>query len=154
MSASPDEEVRTSLAMADAVYATLCAFCKDMCVAVLKRARSMDASDQMKLEEKHTARAYEFWTSIVRGYSRCNLPKGSDKLIAVSGVAKKLQPPLDDNFVTGLWRKQLAHGLAWGRADDSNSAVSTFGLRRAAYRALSWPWASLDGETVHPVHDN
>jgi hypothetical protein len=56
--------------------------------------------------------ACELWALIVNEYSRCSLAKGSDKLITISGVAKTLQPALDDSFVAGSWRKRLAHGLA------------------------------------------
>ena len=42
--------------------------------------------------------AYEIWSRIVKAYSKCLLTKPEDKLIAISGIAKKLSPIIGVNM--------------------------------------------------------
>ncbi|RYP70250.1 hypothetical protein DL771_005553 [Monosporascus sp. 5C6A] len=83
--------------------------------------------------------AYETWCKIVASYTECNLSQEKDKLVAISGVAKRLQPYLDDVPCAGLWRKSLSHGLTW-TSDEGGQLY-----RPKAYRAPSWSWASVEG---------
>jgi hypothetical protein len=51
------------------------------------------------------------WNVVVRNFSVCALTRSEDKLVAISGVAKALQPVFQDEYLAGLWRKQLIAGL-------------------------------------------
>lgn len=62
----------------------------------------------------------------------------SDKLAAISGVAKMVQSVVRDEYVAGMWRKNLVYQLSW----FSNGHT----VRPSVYRAPSWSWASIDGE--------
>ena len=96
------------------------------------------------------------WLKIVRTYSTCGLTKPSDKLVAISGIAKAFQalslgssvPRMeskdnsgDDNnaaYVAGHWRSTFPATLLW--------STRSSGSRPAEYRAPTWSWASVDGE--------
>ncbi|GAB1192685.1 hypothetical protein APSETT444_001879 [Aspergillus pseudonomiae] len=82
-----------------------------------------------------TMRAH--WYRLVALYSRRSLTFPSDKLPAMSGIAKEYGKVLGDTYVAGLWGNSLVEGLTW----------QPLGKCRAVrqYRAPSWSWASVDG---------
>jgi hypothetical protein len=79
------------------------------------------------------------WSKIVEHYSSCNLTKGEDKLIALSGLASRLQERLKDEYLAGMWRSCLLDSLLWVADPEFHPK------RSAEYRAPSWSWASIDG---------
>jgi hypothetical protein len=83
------------------------------------------------------------WVETVAQYSRCNLTKAGDKLIAISGIAKWLQQKTNDRYINGLWWKNIEHLLLWSTESGSNQ-------RPEMYRAPSWSWASVDGPVRWP----
>jgi hypothetical protein len=78
------------------------------------------------------------WMEVVNAYSRRALSKSEDKLLAISGIAEKWAEATGDEYLAGLWRRNLPLGLLW---------VSGFpGVERPYYRAPSWSWASTDNQ--------
>jgi hypothetical protein len=77
------------------------------------------------------------WHTIVEIYTRCNLTYGSDKLVAISGIAREIQGKSKDQYLAGLWSRQMEIQLCW-------IAESRWEPRPKTYRAPSWSWASLD----------
>jgi hypothetical protein len=78
----------------------------------------------------------ELWHSILWTYGHLALTKPSDKLPAISGLARIFAENLNDTYVAGLWRKNLIEGLLW----------TGLWVRQApVYCAPSWSWASVDG---------
>ncbi|KAK3321786.1 hypothetical protein B0H66DRAFT_474098, partial [Apodospora peruviana] len=59
------------------------------------------------------------WRNVVTQYSGCKLTKTSDKLVAISGLAKRVaahkQP--HDRYVAGLWSKSIHIDLCWKAID-------------------------------------
>jgi hypothetical protein len=53
------------------------------------------------------------WSDIVGTYSRTSLTFASDKLVAVSALAKQMKATLNDEYVAGLWRTPLVTQLLW-----------------------------------------
>lgn len=92
---------------------------------------------------------YGIWGYIVRQYTRGELSKPGDKLVAISGIAKLMQRYLggEDEYVAGLWKRHLVHQLLW--EVESKQAVQ----RPEEYRAPSWSWAAVDGEIRQPYGD-
>ena len=82
------------------------------------------------------------WIQVVEFYSRCKLTRGSDKLIALSGVASHIQKLMDDKYVAGLWRGNLTSLLLWRVSYRRLGEL----IERPGdyYRAPSLSWASLD----------
>jgi hypothetical protein len=54
-----------------------------------------------------------FWIDVVQNYGRCSVTKPEDRLIAIAGVAKSIQPLLKDEYLAGLWKKDLPYNLVW-----------------------------------------
>lgn len=86
---------------------------------------------------------YEVWGSLLDIYVKCALTKPYDKFIAIAGLAKEFGKHTEDEYVAGLWRKNLINGLLWHVGD-----VTIFPLqpstRPQQYRAPSWSWAAVD----------
>jgi len=69
----------------------------------------------------------------------------SDKLIALSGIAKALHesnPEMYDQYLAGIWKCQLPGALLW----KPRSKIESLQNNKAEYRAPSWSWASVDGQ--------
>ncbi|PMD34225.1 HET-domain-containing protein [Hyaloscypha variabilis F] len=86
------------------------------------------------------------WSELVHNYTSCNLTKPGDKLIALSGVAKRLEEYTQDEYLAGLWRKHLPSQLLWEITLDQAGPL----VPAKVYRAPSWSWASVDGRLSCP----
>ncbi|KXX76935.1 hypothetical protein MMYC01_206153 [Madurella mycetomatis] len=82
------------------------------------------------------------WTCLVKEYTACGLTIPSDKLIAISGVAKYVAALLQGDYVAGMWRSHLEGELLWYVIQSGLPGKTS---RPAQYRAPSWSWASIDG---------
>ncbi len=83
------------------------------------------------------------WYEMVEDYTARALTQGSDKLPAVSGIAKIMERKTGESYVAGLWRSHLEFGLLWSR-NPTNWLTPP--PPECGFRAPSWSWASLDGE--------
>ncbi|KAL8914317.1 MAG: hypothetical protein Q9171_001037 [Xanthocarpia ochracea] len=99
-----------------------------------------DGSDN----ETPKRRLLELWSSIVGEYSTRALSHISDKLIAVSAMARTLSHKYPDAgiYVAGMWGSYIIDQLSW--------STSLSAHRTLHYRAPSWSWASMDG----PIEPN
>ncbi|CAN9275138.1 unnamed protein product [Alternaria sp. RS040] len=86
------------------------------------------------------------WCNIVNLYSIGKLSVATDKLVALSGVAKYMFEHRQDNgalqYYAGHWSQDFELQLMW-----SASRFST-GSRSQTYVAPSWSWASYNGEVL------
>jgi heterokaryon incompatibility protein (HET) len=102
------------------------------------------------------------WYETIIIYSRCALTVESDKLPAISGLARlfaqltntEIQNAEKPAYVAGIWVRDFIDGLSWARAGRDHDEYWSGprnghhdpmkGLR--AYRAPSFSWASLADE--------
>jgi hypothetical protein len=87
------------------------------------------------------------WHLLIMAYSRCDITKNTDRLIAISGLARAFATILglnDQDYAAGLWLPHLASSLCW-RGDTSYHALSPPTHRLPEYVAPSWSWASVSG---------
>ncbi|KDR74360.1 hypothetical protein GALMADRAFT_227425 [Galerina marginata CBS 339.88] len=105
---------------------------------------SVPTSNSMTNDSKPTInfdnadRNYETWKKLLARYSRTNLTFGSDKLVALSGLAKKVG--IRGDYLAGLWKDYMDLELLWSLMPE--------GRRTERYRASSWSWASVDGPVL------
>lgn len=81
----------------------------------------------------------EAWYLLLRSFGGRKLTKPTDKLPAMSGLARLVQNKTNAEYVAGLWSNSLVEGLAW-LALGRRAPVS-----RDEYIGPSWSWASYDG---------
>ncbi|CZR67321.1 uncharacterized protein PAC_17220 [Phialocephala subalpina] len=79
----------------------------------------------------------EFWNKILYIYSTCRLTKVQDKLVAISGIIRKIQVEKNDKCVAGLWKSEMEIQLLW--------YVPWLSPRPDIYVSPSWSWASVNG---------
>ncbi|KAE8440753.1 hypothetical protein EG329_006612 [Mollisiaceae sp. DMI_Dod_QoI] len=84
--------------------------------------------------------AESYWDESIKEYAACKLTFWSDKLIAISGVAKRRQNAVGGEYVAGMWREDLERQLCW-------TTTSRSAKPQDQYMAPSWSWAS----TAHPI---
>jgi hypothetical protein len=78
-----------------------------------------------------------FWADLLSTYTRCNLTRAEDRLVAISGLVKRLQLMFESEHIAGLWKAHLPEALLW-HADPGKQE------RPQKYIAPSWSWACLD----------
>ena len=79
------------------------------------------------------------WKEIVDVYSKCGLTHQSDRLVAISGIAKLFQRTLRADYYAGLWSDGLEYQLLWTGRTLAQRYPSI------SYIAPTWSWASMDG---------
>ncbi|CAG8972807.1 hypothetical protein HYALB_00007732 [Hymenoscyphus albidus] len=94
--------------------------------------------------------ALKSWYAVLTDYTNRDLTFPSDKLVAISGIAKVVGAFLKDKYFAGLWGKSLPHSLLWSPYDEEDFLEPGQVLAYPAtpsleYRAPSWSWASVDG---------
>lgn len=93
--------------------------------------------------------SFELWNRIVEIYSKLDFTKEGDKLVALSGMARKMSDLIEAEYVAGLWQKHLASQLLW-RVEpvfNQDTRAITHPSRRAEVdRAPSFSWASIDAQ--------
>ncbi|KAI0023924.1 heterokaryon incompatibility protein-domain-containing protein [Xylariomycetidae sp. FL0641] len=85
------------------------------------------------------------WGQIVEEYSRTVLTKDSDRLPALSGIARRFGETHGWTYVAGLWKENLATQLLW----DVPTMAQKVRLADAE-QLPSWTWASFPGEVRIP----
>lgn len=101
--------------------------------------KSSTAPSPRSLDDTFT---YKSWRAIVSKYTSCSLTKESDKLAAISGIAKTYRDFNGDTYLAGLWKEKLYLHLLW-KVSNENSGKT----KRNGY-APSWSWASITGSKV------
>ncbi|KAK4215464.1 hypothetical protein QBC37DRAFT_472016 [Rhypophila decipiens] len=125
---------------------------------VTRRLMSLDPEDhpddltpaERGLSAAPGLKVFKLWEEILRYYSECDLTFVTDKLVAISGLAKRLQPLTGSRYLAGLWEKHLPYHLLW--QSGGYRLLTPSGERYEEYVAPSWSWASIRGQilTLHP----
>jgi hypothetical protein len=99
---------------------------------------------------------YNFWLEVVETYSSRELSHATDRLPALSGMAQAFSLALSekDDYMAGLWRRNLAGGLTW--KPDSRGREDGDALVKLAsdQTAPSWSWASQSGPISFGILDS
>ena len=77
------------------------------------------------------------WFHFIKQYSWAKFTYPQDRLIALSSVARAVQPIIRSEYLVGLWRNDLIRGLEWHCFHPET------GLRIA--NVPTWSWASVTG---------
>jgi hypothetical protein len=86
----------------------------------------------------------KLWNRLLWTYGDRKLTKPTDKLPAMSGLAKLFEQRLRAKYVAGLWSNDLIEGLAW----QGLGSKRQFSELSDTYTGPSWSWANYDGIAV------
>ena len=81
---------------------------------------------------------FEYWTTVVKTYSRLHLTNITDRLPALSGLAYNFQSATNAQYLAGVWRGDMPRALAWYVPFGEDAVSST----SSGYIAPSWSWAA------------
>ncbi|TGO60951.1 hypothetical protein BCON_0031g00290 [Botryotinia convoluta] len=87
---------------------------------------------------------YAAWNEIVKLYTRSRLTISSDKLVALSGIAKYFANKYNAQYLSGIWKEHLPSALLWHGERNCRE-------RHLPLRGPTWSWASVDTE-IHYFH--
>jgi hypothetical protein len=113
----------------------------------LKRETVLLAPNHGRVTNIHTLEGYSEWKRIVQQYSDTQLTNVTDKLVALSGLAKRMKVILNDDYVAGIWRKALPEQLFWTVTTDYTYSSVTHDEvfpHPTTYIAPTWSWASVN----------
>lgn len=103
---------------------------------------SMD-NDKSKVNTKEFLELlHNQWNTIVQVYSESHLTFPSDRLVAISAIARRFATYFEDEYVAGMWRQSLENDLLWVPALHVHPTAAP----SAIYVAPSWSWASASAE--------
>ena len=91
-----------------------------------------------------TTTPFHVWDAILRLYSAGSLTYASDKLVAISGIARELAPFIGGRYLAGLWEVQMARQLLWIASPERISYDTSACASSRPYRSPSWSWATTD----------
>ncbi|KAK5737917.1 hypothetical protein LTR17_006357 [Elasticomyces elasticus] len=94
---------------------------------------------------------HAIWAATVKHYSKLQLTKAEDRLIALLGLAKTMEDRTGLRFIDGYWDDgswSFVRNLAWVALSDRQFPLDAHG--RALRRCSSWSWAALDGPVDCP----
>lgn len=112
------------------------------------------------LEAKHIHKVLDTWYDTIQQYSTRQLTRSTDRLPAISSLAKEFgRLKGDDTYCAGLWRSDIIKGLLWTPVYTKQIKRDLLGISpkerspKKPYTGPSWSWASLDPwplEIKHP----
>lgn len=96
------------------------------------------AREFLDLQNRHRSDSpnYNLWYHIISQYSRRSLTRASDKLVAISALAKRCIQVTGWTYWAGLWIDDIVRGLLWKPQNVRNA--------RCTGIAPSWSWATFD----------
>ncbi|KAF2122587.1 heterokaryon incompatibility protein-domain-containing protein [Lophiotrema nucula] len=113
-------------------------------------ANSWDSLNKFGYEVKNIPRltspslSIKDWYTIIEKYSTCDLTVPTDKLPAISGIARLMQPRIQGGqYFSGIWMRDIHRGLLWCSASPSDLRAPAFN------RAATWSWALYDGPIAY-----
>lgn len=92
-----------------------------------------------------TSEACNLWRTYVQRYTLTRLSRRTDRLVAISGLAKTLSRHIQGQYLAGIWEADAIRGLLWtspASSSDTRTPVKP-------YRAPSFSWASLEGQVLY-----
>ncbi|OCK76738.1 HET-domain-containing protein, partial [Lepidopterella palustris CBS 459.81] len=87
---------------------------------------------------------YNRWYRLVSNYSSRRLTVSDDIFPALSGLAVAFNVYLQDEYIAGLFWKDILLGLLWEKPSDEQAERAT------PSRAPTWSWASMKGRIGWP----
>lgn len=98
----------------------------------------------MYMSGSDSASIGEYWREkVLTPYSRRALTKSTDKLVALSAAASRLQSKFGITYLAGLWKEDLIPGLLW-YIERFVITGSRPPIRQESFNAPSWSWVSVD----------
>ena len=106
------------------------------------------------IPETSLSEKYRLWYALVEDYTPRRFKHIQDRLVAILGLAKKFGDMIqDDEYVAGLWKRDLIRGLSW-HVRGANLAIGKTTQSSLVHIDMipSWTWASVAYDVVVNDH--
>jgi hypothetical protein len=107
------------------------------CCCSDESSHDQDSTIRRRLRHPNSFTHPSYWRQFIEMYSARKLAKPTDRLTALSGVARKVQRAREDDYLAGMWRDRLLDDLLWEMIQPGES-------KETLYIAPSWSWASAN----------
>lgn len=67
--------------------------------------------------------SFDDWQAMLNYYTCCKLTVSSDKLVAISAIARQYQVGTSKEYVAGLWKQDFQKHLCWLSADRNPPSI-------------------------------
>jgi hypothetical protein len=95
----------------------------------------------LKPDSKNDKAAMRFWETLIKYYSAMNLTVESDRLAAISGIARLVESYLEgQKYIAGFWSRNLLSQLLWQAPKPIMGMCCN---DQSNYVAPSWSWVSV-----------
>ncbi|KAH7349190.1 heterokaryon incompatibility protein-domain-containing protein [Pyrenochaeta sp. MPI-SDFR-AT-0127] len=99
--------------------------------------------DSLFTDRDNFTQLYRKWPNMIEHYTRRHLTFRSDALPALSALTARTSQYANDQYLAGLWKKDLLSWLLWKPASYYDTTVKP--CRPKDNPAPSWSWASYAG---------
>ena len=112
-------------------------------LSIGQSARRLILPVRARLERRPRAFA-KYWAAVVQYYTGRDLSFGSDRPVAIAGIARALQAVAGKKmeYMAGMWSRGLLRWLLWEAAERG-------GGEAGRYRAPSWSWLAVEGRVFY-----
>ncbi|KAL8694667.1 MAG: hypothetical protein Q9218_000762 [Villophora microphyllina] len=83
-------------------------------------------------------------------FSERDITYPSDRLPAVSAIARVIQEQNNFSYICGLWKEQLLFGLTWSAAGPQRQCRPTASDES---KPPSWTWVSRERQICYPIYE-
>ncbi|KUJ24391.1 HET-domain-containing protein, partial [Mollisia scopiformis] len=87
---------------------------------------------------------WDCWRDVIRHYSSAGLSFERDKLVAISGIIRRMRDVFQTEYLAGLWWKGIEYQLLWAVHREGKNMPT----RSSVFIAPTWSWASLNGAEI------
>jgi len=105
-----------------------------------ENSESSISTTEFRRQAKAHTEARRTWSKVVSLYSTCSLSFPSDKLVALSGLARFASHAMKSGYLAGLWGSDLVEDLAWTAITPEETQYEE------SLKAPSWSWVSLNSD--------
>jgi len=98
---------------------------------------------------------YQYWSCLVLQYGHRSVTFDKDRLPAIAGLARMFGEALQDQYLAGLWKGDLHHGLTWesrGQLLSRGIEAHIRHIKERNYVAPSWSWAACPSAGAAAYH--
>jgi hypothetical protein len=117
---------------------------EDRLVDGSKAPYGLDGLNSLAHSDRHRAQDFAkeasgYWYRylISQGYSRCDTTYERDRLVAVSGLARRVGSVVKSRYLAGLWQSTVIQGLPWEAGPVTENPIHT-----KTSDTPSWSWAT------------
>jgi Heterokaryon incompatibility protein (HET) len=111
---------------------------------IFRQHNPLSESDERSAED-----LYQEWPLLVMEFTTKDLTRESDRLHAISGLARSMEQRTSDVYLCGLWASNLNYDLVWFVHRDDDSEKPHTNHRMGGPYAPSWSWASVSGPITY-----